>query len=103
MLDLLAHFRERFGGVPAGEDNAAVVNALTGNNPARLAFLPPDDPAINARGELTDRWGTPFFFHLLSREAVEIRSAGPDGEMYTGDDLVKNPLMVKSASQATSR
>ena len=43
---------------------------------------------VNARGELVDNWGTPFFFHSLSRTEMEIRSAGPDHKMWTGDDLV---------------
>jgi hypothetical protein len=43
---------------------------------------------INARGELVDYWGTPFFFHQLSGTEMEIRSAGPDRVMWTVDDLV---------------
>jgi hypothetical protein len=88
VLNLFTHYRERFGGVPTGEDNAAFVNALAGNNPQRLAFIDRGHPAINARGELLDRWGTPFVFHLESRDHIEVRSAGPDRELYTLDDLV---------------
>jgi len=87
VFNLFQHYRERFGSFPAGEDNRAFVNALTGNNPRKLAFLDRNNPAINPRGELTDRWGTPFFFHQQSRDEIEIRSAGPDLEMYTADDL----------------
>ena len=43
---------------------------------------------INARGELIDNWGTPFFFHQVSGTEMEIRSAGPDMKMWTADDLV---------------
>lgn len=96
VMNLINRYRERFGGVPAGEDNAAMVRSLTGGNPSRIALLPPDDPSINSRGELADRWGTPFFFHLLSREALEIRSAGPDKEMYTTDDLVNTPVSARA-------
>ncbi len=88
VLNLFTHYRERYGGVPTGEDNAAFVNALTGNNPQRLAFLDRHHSSINARGELLDRWGTPFVFHLQSRDQIEVRSAGPDRKLYTGDDLV---------------
>ncbi len=88
VFTLFDSYRERFGGIPTGEDNATVVNALTGNNPKRLAFIPRDHSAINDRGELTDRWNTPLFFHIESRDALDIRSAGPDREMYTEDDLV---------------
>jgi len=88
VFNLFQHYRESFGSFPTGEDNRAFVNALTGANPRKLAFLDRNNPAINARGELTDRWGTPFFFHQLSRDDLEIRSAGPDLEMYTPDDLL---------------
>jgi hypothetical protein len=75
------------GGNPVGE-NAEITAALTGRNPLGLALIPPDHPALNARGELCDRWGTPFFFHQLSVAKMEIRSAGPDHRLYTADDVV---------------
>ena len=37
--------------------------------------------------EILDRWGKPFFFHVISKNAVEIISAGPDGELFTSDDI----------------
>ena len=40
------------------------------------------------RGELIDRWGTPFFFHQLSREFMQVRSAGPDRRHFTADDVL---------------
>ena len=83
-----------------GEDNATFVNALTGRNPSRLAFLPRSHAAIDAQGQLLDRWGKPFFFHLLGRDALEIRSAGPDRELYTADDLVKASPKAKEATLA---
>jgi hypothetical protein len=88
VLNLFTHYRTRFQGYPVGEDNATFVNALTGNNPGRLAFISRDHPAIDAQGQLLDRWGEPFFFHLLGHDALEIRSAGPDRELYTPDDLL---------------
>lgn len=79
----LTHFRE--GGIPIG-DNREITAALTGANPLGYPFVPADHPAINARGELCDRWGTPFRFHVLSRMQMEIRSAGPDRRFGTEDD-----------------
>ena len=55
------------------------------------ALIPPDHPAINRRGELCDRWGTPFFFHAESAKQMSIRSAGPDKKMWTDDDVVFSP------------
>lgn len=79
----LTSFREQ--GIPIGE-NREVTAALTGANPLGFAFVPRNHPAINARGELCDRWGTPFRFHALSRQQMELRSAGPDRKFGTSDD-----------------
>ena len=68
----------------ANEDIAA---ALRGKNKAHLRALPADHPAFNARGQIVDRWGTPLYFHAVSRDRLDIRSAGPDGAMWTADDL----------------
>jgi hypothetical protein len=77
-------------GNPVGE-NAEITAALTGRNKLHFAFISPQNPAINARGELCDRWGTPFFFHALSGTHMEIRSAGPDKKMWTDDDVTLTP------------
>lgn len=74
-------------GNPVGE-NVEITAALTGKNSLHLAFINPRHPAINANGELCDRWGTPFFFHQLSGTKMEIRSAGPDRKRGTADDAV---------------
>jgi hypothetical protein len=97
VLNLFTHYRTRFEGYPVGEDNATFVNALTGSNPGRLAFISRDHPAIDAQGRLLDRWGEPFFFHLLGRDQLEIRSAGPDRELYTTDDLLIASPAVRNA------
>jgi hypothetical protein len=101
VLNLFTHYRTRFQGYPVGEDNATFVNALTGNNPGHLAFISRDHPAIDAQGRLLDRWGEPFFFHLLGREELEIRSAGPDRELYTPDDLLTASPAVRNAGLAS--
>jgi hypothetical protein len=75
---------------PVGE-NAEITAVLTGRNRLDFAFIPPNHPAINARGELCDRWGTPYFFHALSGTQMEIRSAGPDRKLWTADDEVLTP------------
>ena len=88
IAEILRLYRERFGALPAFETNAQLVNALAGANPRRLGLLPRDTPAVSAQtGELLDRWGSPFVFHALSRETLEIHSAGPDRSLFTADDL----------------
>lgn len=74
-------------GNPVG-NNAEITAALTGKNNLYLAFLAPDHKAINAQGELCDRWGTPYFFHQLSGSKMEIVSAGPDRKRGTDDDVM---------------
>jgi hypothetical protein len=77
-------------GNPVGE-NAEITAALKGRNKLGFAFIPADSPAINAKGELCDRWGSPYFFHQVSGERMEVRSAGPDRILWTADDQVLTP------------
>jgi hypothetical protein len=84
---VLETFRSNFprSGNPVGL-NSEITATLTGQNQLRLALIPPDHPAINREGELTDRWGTPFFFHAESATRMTITSAGPDKKLHTSDD-----------------
>jgi hypothetical protein len=68
-------------------DNAAITAFLQGRNPHRVAWIRPGHPAVGAAGELLDRWGSPVFFHRESAGRSTFRSAGPDREMWTDDDL----------------
>ena len=102
VMNLFTQYRARFRGFPVSEDNAGFVNALTGQNPSKLALIPRNHPAIDAKGQLLDRWGEPFFFHLLGRDALEIRSAGPDRELYTADDLLNASAPNRDAALANS-
>lgn len=77
--------------VPPLGFNEEIVRALTGANPLGVAFLPSSHRSINAAGLWCDRWGTPYQFHPLSAELMEVRSAGADRRLYTADDLVLSP------------
>jgi hypothetical protein len=82
------NYSSRFGGNPVGT-NQEITRTLNGANPGKTPLLRPEDGLeINDHGELVDNWGTPFFFHQLSRTEIEIHSAGPDRKMWTADDLV---------------
>ena len=89
LMTLLRAYRDEFGGFPTGEDNPQFLNAMAGGNPGAIWFLPRPHPRIDAEGRLLDPWGAPYFFHAVSRDYLEIRSAGPDRELFTGDDLVR--------------
>ncbi len=77
-------------GTPIGDDKD-LARALTGRNPMHQVFLPPGHPALSPDGHLRDRWGTPYFLHARGNGAFEIRSAGPDKQLFTDDDVVVNP------------
>jgi hypothetical protein len=77
-------------GNPVGE-NADITAALLGTNRLELALVPRRHPALNANGELQDRWGTAYRFHQLSGERMEITSAGPDRRFGTPDDTTLTP------------
>lgn len=81
--------------------NAEFTRALTGNNPVRLPFVPADHPAI-VEGELVDRWGTPYQFHQLSLDRIEVRSAGPDQQLYTEDDALFSPWTKEPPAPANA-
>jgi hypothetical protein len=68
----------------ANEEFAA---ALMGKNATKEVFLEAPHACLNAKGQLVDRWGSPLFFHVRDRSRIDLRSAGPDGEMWTTDDL----------------
>jgi len=61
-----------------------------GKNSAHERFLPDQHIALNSKGQLIDRWGTPLFFHALGGGRFEIRSAGPDRKLWTDDDIHRN-------------
>lgn len=67
--------------------NEDIADALRGKNKAHLRFLPDDSPVFDKQGCIIDRWGTPLYFHAESRDHLDIRSAGPDKQMWTADDL----------------
>ena len=80
-------YRLALGGNPVGS-NVEITKALRGANPRQAKFLTAGELPVNGAGELVDHWGTPYFFHQISGQEMEIRSAGPDQKMWTGDDLL---------------
>jgi hypothetical protein len=84
---MIRDYRTIAGENPVGT-NAEIMAALMGDNPKHAKLGPPEGVKLNEKNELIDRWGTPYFFHQLSRDHMEIRSAGPDKVMWTADDPV---------------
>ena len=84
---MITDYHTLAGENPVGT-NAEITHALMGGNPREATLIQPQDQRFNEKGELLDQWGTPLFFHQLSRDVMEIHSAGPDKIMGTADDLV---------------
>jgi hypothetical protein len=74
--------------IGGNEDLAA---CLLGENINRQPFIRPNHPILNEDRMLIDRWGTPFSIHPEAARDLTIRSAGPDTEMFTEDDLIILP------------
>lgn len=80
-------FRTALNENPVG-NNAEITKALLGDNLKQVKSPIPSGSSVNGEGELCDRWGTPYFFHQLSKHSMEVRSAGADRQMWTSDDIV---------------
>ncbi|MEO5712699.1 MAG: hypothetical protein ABIT37_04350 [Luteolibacter sp.] len=84
---MLRDYRTLTGENPVGT-NSEIMKTLMGENPKGARLGPPEGQGLNENGELLDRWGTPYFFHQLTSDLMEIRSAGPDRRMWNDDDLI---------------
>jgi hypothetical protein len=62
--------------------------ALRGKRPGCEPWISPEHPIFDAQLRLTDRWHTPLHFHAQGANRWEIRSAGPDQKLWSGDDLL---------------
>lgn len=84
--------------IGGNEDLAA---ALRGENANQQPFLPRDHSIFGPDGRLVDRWSSPIFVHPLAEREIELRSAGPDRQLFTPDDLILSPngLAPSTATQ----
>ena len=84
---MVSDYHTLMGENPVGT-NAEIMKQLMGGNSHQATLGPPEGMTVNGQGELVDQWGTPYFFHQLSRDRMEVRSAGPDKVMWTADDVI---------------
>ncbi len=82
----LRDFRTAMGANPIGT-NAEITQSMLGDNLKQVKIPVPQGSQLNGKGELCDRWGTPYFFHQISHDVMEVRSAGADRVMWTDDDV----------------
>jgi hypothetical protein len=78
---------QRRQGPPIGDD-MDLAKILKGKNPLKRPVVDPTHSAFSPDGHILDRWGTPYHIHALSSTAYRIRSAGPDHQLFTKDDLL---------------
>ena len=64
-----------------------VANSALPDNIDQLTVGTDETPAPLNRNQLADSWGTPFQYKKINKFTFEIRSAGPDKNMGTEDDL----------------
>ena len=84
----MKNYGTTFGENPVGT-NPEITAALMGKNPKQINFITAESGLrVNEQGEMVDAYGTPFFFHQLSGQEMEIRSAGQDRKLWTFDDLI---------------
>ena len=83
---MLRDYRAMMSENPIG-NNAEITKALLGGN-RRGAEFSNSQMKLDKDGQLVDRWNHPYFFHQLSKIDMEVRSAGPDGILWTPDDEV---------------
>ncbi len=85
---ILSDYRLVYRENPVGVENFEITAALMGENPKKVFFIDPDMAIVNGEGELLDRWGSPFRFHAISGDRMNVRSLGPDRVLWSEDDLV---------------
>lgn len=84
---MFRNYRAATGESPVGT-NAEIMKSIMGGNSKGAMLGPPEGQTVNGNGELLDSWGTPYFFHQLTSDVIEIHSAGPDQRLWTEDDVV---------------
>ncbi|MEZ5302199.1 MAG: type II secretion system protein GspG [Verrucomicrobiales bacterium] len=80
-----AYYAE-FSQFPSG-DSAAIVRQILGENPRGIRMLYLSRHESDAQGFPIDAYGRPFRIKI-SGNAIEVRSAGKDGEFETDDDVL---------------
>ena len=87
---LFADYASVFKQVPLGM-HTEIVSAFRGDNPRKIQYIPEGHPAVDSAGQIVDRWDEPYFFHVISKDAVEIISSGADRLLFTEDDIRYRP------------
>jgi hypothetical protein len=85
---LAAYFHE-YNTLPTG-NSVAVMKSLTGDNPRKFIFFAFSSARMGADGAFLDEWKTAFRITFPKPATAEVRSAGPDREFGTHDDVFES-------------
>ncbi|MEM0895653.1 MAG: hypothetical protein AAGJ79_02115 [Verrucomicrobiota bacterium] len=88
LSSIIGFYRAVYRQNPEAGDNQSVMTALLGDNPRNIVAFPADHPSLNEKGQLLDRWESPYYFHPLSGTQMEVISLGPDQQLGTNDDVI---------------
>jgi hypothetical protein len=80
-------YRDAFGNLPEGTASE-IIAALGGENPGGTVFLEVMSDRIDAAGQMTDPWDTPWEIWRIGEDRLEARSAGPNRRFGDHDDLI---------------
>jgi hypothetical protein len=68
-------------------NNEDLSNYLRGKNSELKRLIPDNSPIFDQEYRIVDRWGTPLHIHMINNDGMELRSGGPDRQLFTEDDL----------------
>ena len=93
----ITNYSDTFGSL-AEKENAAVVTALTGQNPGKIIFIAVNKDRLDASGCYLDCWRTPYQIQITVSN-LTVRSAGPNRVFEDHDDMTVNESLISKAVQ----
>jgi len=76
---------------PTG-DGTSILRKLSGDNPQKVCFIKIGTNSINAAGEFTDPWKTPYAINFPTTNIFVLGSAGPNRIFGDKDDIIFNSV-----------
>lgn len=83
----VAATRNSIGGIFSAIQQYETTTSKLPNSFDDLTAGDDDHPPFLQKSKLNDDWGTPFQFKKTGKWKIEVRSAGPDAQMGTEDDI----------------
>ncbi len=87
-------FTSDTGAPPAG-DHARILEILMGDNPEKRNYFGSDIASALQEGKMVDAWQRPLQIKSTPEGAIEVRSAGPNGDFGDADDVTSEKIRAK--------